>query len=103
MGISLTAYGRSTPALSYIQGIIPVSSKVSSTHRYITNAKINEYNLLLRELAEEKQVFYVDTENAAAVGDGSLPADAAADGIHLVKDYCEKWLVYLKTHTAPKK
>ena len=58
---------------------------------------------LLRELAEEKQVFYVDTENAAAAGDGSLPADAAADGIHLVKDYCEKWLDYLKTHTAPKK
>ena len=55
----------------------------------------------MRELAEEKQVFYVDTENAAAVGDGSLPADAAADGIHLVKDYCEKWLDYLKTHTAP--
>lgn len=90
-------------AVIYIQGIIPVSSKVSSTHRYITNAKINEYNLLLRELAEEKQVFYVDTENAAAAGDGSLPADAAADGIHLVKDYCEKWLDYLKTHTAPKK
>lgn len=32
-------------AVIYIQGIIPVSSKVSSTHRYITNAKINEYNI----------------------------------------------------------
>lgn len=41
----------------YIQEIMPVSDKVSSTHNYITNSKINEYNGLLRELAEEKQVY----------------------------------------------
>lgn len=87
-------------AVIYVQGIMPVSHKVSSTHSYITNAKIKEYNLLLRELAEEKQVCYIDTENAVASADGSLPADAAADGIHLVKDYCEKWLDYLKTHST---
>ena len=87
-------------AIIYVQGIMPVSNKVSSTHSYITNTKITEYNLLLRELAEDKQVCYVDTENALASADGSLPADAATDGIHLVKDYCEKWLDYLKTHTA---
>ena len=86
-------------AIIYIQGIMPVSNKVSSTHSDITNDRINEYNLLLQELAEEKQVYYIDTENAVASEDGSLPADAAADGIHLVKGYCEKWLDYLKTHS----
>lgn len=84
----------------YIQEIMPVSGKVSSTHNYITNAKIKEYNGLLRELAEEKQVYYIDTGSAVASADGSLPSDAANDGIHLVKAYCEKWLDYLKTHTA---
>ena len=88
-------------AVIYIQGIMPVSDKVSSTHSYITNTKINEYNLLLRELAKDKQVCYINTENAVVSEDGNLPADAATDGIHLVKDYCEKWLDYLKTHTAP--
>lgn len=87
-------------AMIYIQEIMPVSNKVSSTHSYITNAKIQEYNGLLRELAEEKQVFYLDTGSAVAATDGSLPEDAAVDGIHLVKEYCEKWLDYLKTHTA---
>lgn len=90
-------------AVIYIQGIMPVSNKVSSTHSYITNTKINEYNLLLRKLAEDKQVRYVDTENAVASEDGSLPTDAATDGIHLVKDCCEKWLDYLKAHTAPQR
>lgn len=86
-------------ALIYIQGIIPVSDKVSSEHQYITNKKISEYNRLLQELAEEKQVYYIDTENAVISANGSLPEDAAYDGIHLVKEYCEKWLDYLKTHT----
>ena len=54
-------------AIIYIQGIMPVSNKVSSTHSYITNDRINEYNLLLQELAEEKQVYYIDTENAGGV------------------------------------
>ena len=85
-------------AIIYIQGIIPVSDEVSSSHSYITNEKINEYNALLRELAGEKRAYYVATENAIA--SGSLPAEAAPDGIHLVKDYCGKWLDYLKTHTA---
>lgn len=84
----------------YIQEIMPVSSKVSSTHNYITNSKIKEYNGLLRELAEEKQVYYIDTGSAVASADGSLPNDAANDGIHLVKDYCKKWLDHLKTHTV---
>lgn len=87
-------------AAIYIQEIMPVSNEVSSTHSYITNDKIEEYNGLLRELAEEKQVFYVDTGSAVAAADGSLPEDAASDGIHLVKEYCQKWLGYLKTHTA---
>ena len=87
-------------ATIYIQEIMPVSSKVSSTHSYITNTKINEYNRLLQELAEDKRVCYIDTGSAVASVDGSLPQDAATDGIHLVKSYCEKWLEYLKAHTV---
>lgn len=87
----------------YIQEIMPVSSHISSTHNYITNVKINEYNRMLRGLAEEKLVYYVDTGSAVASKSGELPEDAAVDGIHLVKSYCEKWLDYLKTHTVTKK
>lgn len=87
-------------AVIYVQGIMPVSEEVSATHGYITNSRIDEFNGLLRELAEEKQVYYVDTGSAVASEDGSLPEGAAADGIHLNKDYCEKWFDYLKIHTA---
>lgn len=87
-------------AVIYIQSVLPVSQTVSSTHSYITNSRIDEYNALLRELAEEKQVYYVDVRQAVMGEDGALPEDAAADGIHPVKAYCEKWLAYLQEHTV---
>lgn len=87
-------------ATVYIQEILPVSNQVSSTHSYLTNTKISAYNALLRELAEEKQVYYIDAGSAVAAADGSLPEDASADGIHLVKASCGAWLDYLKAHTA---
>lgn len=86
-------------AIIYVQGIMPVANSVSSSHRYIKNQKINEFNSLIIEMAEEKQIYYIDTVSPVAASDGSLPEDAATDGIHLKKAYCEKWLDCLKTHT----
>ena len=87
-------------AILYIQAIMPVSQTVSDSHSYIKNAKISTYNQLLQGLAEEKRVYYLDTAGAVAGEDGALPEDAAPDGIHLVRSYCEKWLDYLMGHTA---
>lgn len=84
----------------YVQEIIPVAESVSSTHNYIKNEKIREFNNLLCKMAEEKEVYFIDTGKAIAGQDGILPEDAAYDGIHLKKAYCEKWLEYLKTHTV---
>lgn len=87
-------------AVIYVQEIMPVTNQVSATHSYIRNGKIAEFNRLLHQMAQEKQVYFIDTASAVAASDGSLPADAAFDGIHLKKDYCKKWLDYLKSHTA---
>lgn len=87
----------------YVQQILPVSQKVSSTHSYIKNDKIAEYNVLLQEMAKEKQVYFVAAAEAVAGEDGMLPEDAAVDGIHLKKEYCVKWLEYLESHTVTTK
>ena len=87
-------------AVIYVQEILPVTDKVSQTHSYVKNEKIKEYNALIRQMAEEKEIYYIDTGNAVADANGSLPEDAASDGIHLNKSYCEKWLEYLKKHTV---
>lgn len=86
-------------AIIYVQEILPVTNSVSQTHSYIKNKKINEFNTLIHQMAEEKQIYYIDTGNAVSDANGCLPEDAAVDGIHLKQPYCEKWLDYLKTHT----
>ena len=87
-------------AVIYVQEIMPVTRKVSDSQRYIKNRKIYEYNSLIRDMAEEKEIYLIDTAGAFATEDGSLPDDVAPDGIHLTKEYCEKWLEYLETHTV---
>lgn len=83
----------------YVQSILPVSSKVSSTHSYVKNEKIDQYNELIQAMTKEEKVYYVNVREAVADKNGALPEEAAVDGIHLKKDYCLKWLEYLKTHT----
>ena len=85
-------------AVIYVESILPVSEKVSMNHSYIKKAKIDEYNNLIKEMVKEKGVYYLDVSSAVANEAGYLPEDAATDGIHLNKKYCDKWLQYLKTH-----
>lgn len=87
-------------AIIYVQSVLPVSQKVSSSHSYVKNPRINEYNLLIQQMAEEKEIYYINSAESVATSEGLLPEEAALDGIHLKKDYCEKWLEYLKTHTV---
>lgn len=82
----------------YVQSILPVSDKVSTEHDYLHNDKINEYNSLIQQMTEEKQVHYVNVREAVETAGGSLPEEAATDGIHLNKTYCVKWMDYLKNH-----
>lgn len=87
-------------AVIYIQSILPVTKEKSDSDPIYNNAKIGEYNALLRELAEEKGVCYLNVQESVGLDGGALPKEAGADGIHLNKAYCEKWLDYLKTHTV---
>lgn len=83
----------------YVESIIPVTEQVSNEHQYINNVKINEYNTLIKNMAEEKDIYYLNIQEAVINQNGALPDEAATDGIHLNRKYCEKWFEYLKNHT----
>lgn len=83
----------------YVQSILPVTYTVSEEHKYIKNSKINEYNSLIEQMANEKNVVYLNVRECIVNQEEVLPEDAATDGIHLNKKYCEKWLEYLINHT----
>lgn len=86
-------------AVIYLQSVFPVSQHTSDTNPYYSNSRIDEYDQLIRELAEDEQVIFLNVREAVENEDGILPDDAATDGVHLNQTYCEKWADYLRTHT----
>ncbi len=87
-------------AVIYIQSIIPVSKWKDSSNHVFTNANVERLNAQLRDLADEKEVHYLDVAGALMDSEGYLPYEATGDGVHLEPPYCVKWTDYLRTHTA---
>ena len=89
-------------AVIYAQTIAPLNeSRVAATGgaKHLNNDRVRLYNDLICKAAAEKHVPLLDIYSALAV-DGSLPAEASRDGVHLTGDYCRKQLEYLTTHTV---
>lgn len=82
----------------YIQSLLPVSKQRSLSDKVYNNARISEYNELIKQMAAEKKVYYLDVAQGVADAEGNLAGDASADGIHLQKEYCDRWLDYLQWH-----
>lgn len=83
---------RQPAAEIYVQSILPVSAEVSQKNEDNTNnARIAEYNALLRQLADEEQVHYLDVAALVQDASGCLPAEASKDGVHLGSVYTQKW------------
>lgn len=86
-------------AIIYVQSIIPVSQKASESNGDENNERIDEYNGLIKEMVKRKDVHYLNVAESVVDETGVLPEEAAFDGVHLKKEWAEKWLEYLKTHT----
>ncbi len=91
-------------AVIYVQTLIPVNEKQVEEYngnKYnLTNDRLRTYNDLIRQAAEEKQVVCLDLYSLFVDENGSLPEGDSRDGVHLRKEPCQRWLDYLKTHTA---
>lgn len=83
----------------YVQSIIPMTKTKSDTDKVFNNSNVAKFNKLIQEVAKEKNVTYLDVKSALVDGNGNLPEEASTDGIHVDKEYCEKWLNYLKNNS----
>lgn len=71
-------------ATIYVQEILPVTQTVSANHSYVKNEKIEEFNGLIRKMAEEKKIYYIDAKSAVVDAESCLPEDATVDGIQMI-------------------
>ncbi len=82
-------------AIIYIQGIMHVSGKKSDSEKYFNNDYINERNAAIAELADSKDVFYIDMNEAVDDEDGNLMEELSFDEVHLKASAYERWHEFL--------
>lgn len=85
-----------------IQSILPVSAEQDAKGTYVNNRRIQEFNDVLRELAEEKNCPYLDVAEAVTGEDGCLLPELTSDGVHLNTKGCAVWREYLMNHPVTK-
>ena len=84
-----------------LQSIYPVAS--NNTKESITNEKIDRANGWIKELAEEYNIKYLNTNPSLKDADGYLKMSYQnGDGIHLNRSGFEAVLAYIRTHGYPK-
>lgn len=87
-------------SIIYMQSILPVTKNKAINDSIYNNENIERFNQLVKEIAFEKEVYYLNVSEGIADSDGSLPDNATFDGVHLKPDFCLVWLSYLKEHTV---
>lgn len=87
-------------SIIYMQSILPVTKAKALKDSIYNNENIDKFNQLVKEIAYEKEVYYLNVAEGIADGEGNLPEEGTFDGVHLKPDYCLVWLSYLKEHTV---
>ena len=85
-------------AIIYVHGLLPVTAAKSQSDKVHNNPNVTSRNEALKQFALEQRAYYLDVGSALAGADGSLPAEMAADGIHLKAQYMDIWKQYLLSH-----
>ena len=80
----------------YLISVLPISYEKSQKNEYGYNqGKINECNELIKKIASDEGITYLDASSSIMNDKGYLPDEASTDGCHLGKEYTRRWLTYV--------
>ncbi len=83
----------------YLISILPISYATSQKNEYGYNqGKINECNELIKKIASDEGITYLDASSSIMNDKGYLPDEASTDGCHLGKEYTGRWLTYVSKY-----
>ena len=87
-------------AIIYIQGIMHVSKKMSSSDPVYNNKAIVQRNKAISTLANGRSIFYIDMNADLCDENGDLKQELTGDGIHLKASACELWHKFLRKNAV---
>lgn len=94
---------RQSPESTYIlQAIYPVSAGFSEQNPGMSNETIDRYNERLKKLANDKNMFFLNTAEALKDANGALSEEYdAGDGLHMSREAYKAIVRYIREHPAP--
>lgn len=85
-----------------IQSILPVKNFQTHSSAHMTNESIDYYNGLLLNLAEEKEVYFLNLAPELKTTENELNSIYdTGDGLHFKQETYDVILQYIKTHQVP--
>ena len=78
-------------SLIYIQANLHVTEKKSKTDKIFNNTNINLFNNKIKEIANDKNIFYIDINEKFDDTSGNLCAEYSQDNIHIYAKYYKEW------------
>ena len=85
-------------AVLYIMGLIHVTEGEERRSSVFNNEAVNHRNELLKEIAYNERIYYLDLNEVFTDEYGRLASEDSFDGIHIKANAISKWVDYLKTH-----
>ena len=85
-------------AIIFVQGIMRVAGQKNASDPVFNNTNINIRNVEIETLANGKDIFYIDVNEAVCDENGNLYADWTFDQIHLKAKYYQVWENFLMEH-----
>lgn len=85
-------------AIIFLQSIMRVAGDKNASDPIFNNTNINIRNVMIETLANGRDIFYIDVNEAVCDENGNLYADWTFDQIHLKAKYYQVWKDYLLQH-----
>ena len=85
-------------AIIFVQGIMRVAGEKNASDPIFNNTNINIRNVEIQTLADNRDIFYIDVNEAVCDENGNLHDDWTFDQIHLQAKYYQVWKEFLLDH-----
>ena len=85
-------------AVIYIQGNIPMGYDIQDMSGALNNANLKRRNDASRQLADDRDIFYLEIEEIYEDAGGNLNPYFSSDGLHIRPQYYPLWVDYLQHH-----
>lgn len=82
-------------AVLFVEGIMHVAEEKNDTDAIFNNTNINIRNERIKQLADNRNIFYIDVNEAVCDENGNLKEEYTFDQIHLKAAYYKIWKEFL--------